>query len=145
MKVNFFTEDVDLPKINKTKLRKWIRQVSDKEQCSIGEVSVIFVSDDYLLKMNVEYLSHNYLTDIITFDYSQEKRGKREISGDLFISLDRVDVNSKDYGVSFDHELHRVIIHGVLHLMGFKDKTQKEFKLMKVKEDESLEILKTIA
>ncbi|MFT3741049.1 MAG: rRNA maturation RNase YbeY [Breznakibacter sp.] len=144
MTINFYAEDVGLPKINKAKLKKWIGQISENELCSIGDISVVFVSDQYLLQMNVNYLSHDYLTDIITFDYSYNNNGKRVISGDLFISIDRIEFNSKDYQVAFEHELHRVIIHGVLHLIGFKDKTQKEFRLMKEKENESLEILKTI-
>ena len=98
---------------------------------TFGDISVIFCSDEYLLKINEQYLDHNYYTDIVTFDYVENA----VISGDLFISVDRVAENAEKYGNPFIEELHRVIIHGVLHLVGYNDKTVKEQSLMREKED----------
>jgi probable rRNA maturation factor len=98
-----------------------ISKLITSENKVLGDITVIFVSDDYLLKMNKEYLDHDYYTDIITFDYCQQNL----VSGDLFISIDRVSDNSFNFGVEFINELHRVIVHGVLHLCGYKDDTQE--------------------
>jgi rRNA maturation RNase YbeY len=97
----------------------------------------VFCDDEYLHRLNVQYLNHNTLTDIISFDYSIGKT----ISGDIFISVERVEDNAKDFDVDFNTELHRVIIHGILHYCGFKDKTEDDAKLMRAKEDEALLIL----
>jgi len=102
-----------------------------------GNLNIIFCSDNYLLKMNKEYLGHNYFTDVITFDYSEENL----ISGDVFISVDTVKENAKNYEVSFENELFRVIIHGVLHLIGYNDKTDKEQEEMTIKENYYLDKL----
>ncbi len=103
-----------------------------------GEITYIFCSDKYILKINNEYLQHDYYTDIITFDYSE----KDSIAGDLFISLDTVKSNAEQFEQPFDTELHRVIIHGILHLCGQKDKTEKDSEEMRRKENEALELLK---
>ena len=100
----------------------------------LGDVSVIFVSDDYLLEMNQTYLNHDYYTDIITFDYCEQN----VISGDLFISVDRVRENADVFNVDFGTELHRVIIHGVLHLCGYKDKTEDDEEVMRKMENKYL-------
>ena len=137
MAVEFYSEDVDLPVIDINQLTLWIEKIIIGQEFIPGDVSVIFVSDDYLLEMNNQYLEHDYFTDIITFDYSEEKI----ISGDLFISIDTVLSNSQEFNVPFLHELHRVIIHGVLHLMGFDDKSDAEKEIMTQMENSSLEVL----
>lgn len=137
MAVEFYSEDVDLPVIDINQLTLWIEKIIIGQEFIPGDVSVIFVSDDYLLEMNNQYLEHDYFTDIITFDYSEEKI----ISGDLFISIDTVLSNSQEFNVPFLHELHRVIIHGVLHLMGFDDKSDTEKEIMTQMENSSLEVL----
>jgi len=109
----------------------WVLKVIRAESHSEGEVNYVFCTDDYLLNINVKYLKHNTLTDIISFDYSIGK----EISGDIFISVDRIKENALLYKVSIEDELHRVIIHGVLHFCGYKDKTKEEKLLMRKKED----------
>ena len=101
----------------------------------------MFCDDEYLHRLNVQYLNHDTLTDIISFDYSMGKT----ISGDIFISVERVEDNAKDFEVDFSTELHRVIIHGILHYCGFKDKTEDDSKLMRAKEDEALLILKEMS
>lgn len=137
MALEFYSEDVDLPVIDINQLTLWIEKTIIGQEFIPGDVSVIFVSDDYLLEMNNQYLEHDYFTDIITFDYSEEK----VISGDLFISIDTVLSNSQEFNVPFLHELHRVIIHGVLHLMGFDDKSDAEKEIMTQMENSSLEVL----
>jgi rRNA maturation RNase YbeY len=117
----------------------WLKQLANNFDTKIGKLTFIFTSDNYILKVNQTYLNHDYYTDVITFDYSSEK----EISGDIFISLDTVASNSKQFNVSFQDELHRVIVHGVLHLLGFKDKSEDEQKEMRKEEDFALNILKT--
>ena len=101
------------------------------EKFKSGEIMIIFCSDDYLLDKNRDYLNHDYYTDIITFDYSEND----VVSGDLFISIDRVKDNAITYGISFDNELKRVVYHGILHLCGYKDKTEKDKKEMREKEN----------
>lgn len=102
-----------------------------------GDITIIACSDEYLLNINQKYLSHDYYTDIITFDYSDELI----VSGDLIISLDRIKANSKEHAVDFDHELFRVMAHGILHLCGLKDKSPKDVKMMRNAEEEALTTL----
>lgn len=116
---------------NEEAIIKWISQSIESESFKLDEINYILCDDDYLFKINHKYLKHNNLTDIITFDYSSEKN----LSSDIFISIDRVKDNAKDYNVSFIEELHRVMIHGVLHLCGYKDKDKAEKRLMRQKED----------
>lgn len=124
---------VDVPEqINyKRKVSTWIKQSVAEETKSIGDISIILCSDDYILETNRQYLQHDYFTDIITFDYSENEN----LSGDLLISIHTVKNNSTTYEVSFHDELRRVIIHGVLHLCGYKDKNKKDAKLMREKEN----------
>ena len=129
--VNLFFEDVDLINLDSKFLSSWLSNVCDEESKVLYEVNLIFCSDEYLLKMNIEYLQHDYYTDIISFDYCEDNK----ILGDLFISKDRVLDNSIEHNVSFDFEIQRVIVHGVLHLCGYKDKTDVEEILMRNKED----------
>jgi probable rRNA maturation factor len=142
--VNFYSEEIPLPSFKKSVFKKWIKQVAVNEGCKLGEVSVIFVSDAYLLNINNQYLNHNYHTDIITFDYSVDDAKCKTIGGDLFISVDTLETNSKIYNVTFYKELCRVVIHGILHLIGYKDKTEEEFEAMKLKEEECLLLLESM-
>lgn len=119
---------------------KWICYVIKQKNFLLGDINIVFCSDDFLLNMNINYLSHKTLTDIITFDYSNDEI----ISGDLFLSIDRIKQNAQKFKVSFENELNRVIIHGILHLCGYKDKTKIESKLMKMQENHSLRKLSKI-
>lgn len=139
--IRFFNEDIGFPKIRRTLLKSWITSVISLHNAKLGQLSIIFVSDKYLLDMNNQYLSHNYFTDIITFNYSESVENQQIISGDLFISLDTVKSNSVDFNVSYEHELNRVIIHGILHLLGQNDESDEEFDEMKRKEDHFLKLL----
>ena len=130
-------EDVDDLSLNDIDLTNWISKVCINENYNLGDISLIFCSDEYLLDMNRTHLDHDYYTDIITFDYTDNQI----VSGDLFISIDRVRDNATDFNVSFEHELHRVIIHGVLHLCGYKDKSDDEEKLMRTKENNALSLI----
>ena len=114
-----------------TKIASWISKSIANEAFKEGDINYIFCDDNYLLDINVKHLKHNELTDIISFDYSLGKI----LSGDIFISIDRVRENSVEYEVNFDDELHRVIIHGILHFCGYKDKTKEDKRLMRKKED----------
>ena len=129
--INLFFEDVENFDLDPVFLTSWLSVTCVDELKVLEEVNLIFCSDEYLLKMNIEYLQHDYYTDIISFDYCEEDK----ILGDLFISKDRVLENSIDNNVSFMLELQRVIVHGVLHLCGYKDKTYEEAVLMRSKED----------
>ncbi|MDD2489597.1 MAG: rRNA maturation RNase YbeY [Bacteroidales bacterium] len=121
----------------KNKIKSWIKNVVEQKGKSIGDISYIFCDDEYLLEINKTYLEHDFFTDIITFDYSD----KEKIAGDLFISIDRVRENSLTHNENFEKELHRVIIHGILHLLGLKDKTEKQAKQMRKAEEECLRSL----
>jgi len=112
----------------------WISKVIQIEGCVEGEINYIFCSDDYLHKINLDFLNHDTLTDIISFDYSVGK----QLHGDIYISVDRVSENAKDFDVEFSNELARVMVHGVLHYCGYKDKSDDDVKLMREKEDEHL-------
>lgn len=133
-----FTNQISFLFKNKIKIKQWIKDIVTREDKKLGEISYIFCDDNKILEVNKQYLSHDYFTDIITFDYVEEDI----ISGDIIISIDRVKENSNSFNSSFDDELHRVIIHGVLHLIGYNDKTDKEQQLMREKENECLLILK---
>ncbi len=139
MKVNFFTEDIVYQIKNKTILKKWLKEAIKTHHFYLEELNFILCSDDYLHQMNVKYLDHDTLTDVITFDNSEQAQ---TIEGDIFISLDRIKENAKSFNVSMETELHRVIIHGTLHLLGFTDKTAQEQAIMRKMEDEWLGKLK---
>lgn len=128
--LSFFQEDISFEFLSEADIAEWVGHTITDEEHNLGEISVIFCSDEYLLKINREHLDHDYYTDIITFQYTDDP-----ISGDLFISVDRVRDNADQLKTSFQQELHRVIIHGILHLCGYKDKGQSEEKLMRQKED----------
>jgi probable rRNA maturation factor len=130
--INFFSEETTFSPKSKSKLRSWISQTIIQEKHQLHELNFIFSSDDYLLKINQEYLKHDTYTDIITFDNSEEKG---QILGDIFISIDRVKENAKNFNTAFQDELHRVMIHGTLHLLGYPDKKKEEKALMTKKEN----------
>ncbi len=138
LKIGFYSEDVPFRLSDIRIKRQWLEKVIESEGKIAGEISYIFCSDDYLYKMNVQYLNHDTLTDVITFDYTEANK----ISGDIFISIPRVEENASDFGKTFADELNRVMVHGILHLCGYKDKTTKDEKIMRLKEDEKLELLK---
>jgi rRNA maturation RNase YbeY len=116
---------------NEQEVRAWLEFVLDQEDRELGEVSYIFCDDDYLYDINVKHLKHNTLTDIISFDYSLGK----VVSGDIYISVERVDENARDMGIEFEDELHRIMVHGMLHYIGYKDKSESQRKTMRKKED----------
>ena len=134
MEIYFDTESIDFKLSAVILTRKWIKETvkNENEKWKVGELSFVFCDDTYLHKMNVEYLSHDTLTDIITFDNSDEEN---KIEGDIFISVERVRENAVTLKTVFEQELRRVIIHGVLHLCGYKDKTKKDAQIMREKED----------
>ena len=130
MEVFFHKEGVSL-NLDFNKLEKWIKKALKHFKYKKAELGVIFCDDNYLKKINVKYLNHDFFTDVISFDYSENKI----IKGDVFVSVDRVKENASRFGVSFNDELFRVIIHGVLHLCGFNDKTVEEKKEMRKQEN----------
>ena len=129
--ITFHIENIAFRLSNRQKLKTWIKQVAVDEGKTLGDVCYIFCSDEHLLLVNKTYLNHDYFTDVITFDYSEQPK----ISGDIFISVDTVRENAQRYEVSFDKELYRVMIHGVLHLCGYKDASKSESLAMRKRED----------
>ena len=129
--VSYFTEDITFPFKLKRLTSKWLKFVAHSEARLLGDISIIFCSDQYILDVNRKYLNHDYYTDIITFDYCEGDL----LSGDLFISIDSVRENAAFYGTAFENELNRVIVHGVLHLIGYDDHTEEEIAQMRSKED----------
>ena len=130
---NYETE-FELP--NEDQLSNWLSQVILSENKKEGDINYIFCDDEYLLNINQQYLDHDTLTDIISFDYSVGN----ELHGDIFVSVERVRENAQDFNVTFDEELKRVLVHGVLHYCGFKDKSEEDEKLMRQKEDEKIKM-----
>lgn len=129
--VSYFFEDTNF-KFNRRRLTsQWLKFTAESEIKRIGQVNIIFCSDNYILDINQKYLQHDYFTDIITFDYCEGKT----LSGDLFISVDTVRENAIFYGTEFDDELNRVIVHGLLHLIGYDDHSEEDQKIMRSKED----------
>lgn len=137
--IEFFSEDVDFSLENPEQVSDWIASIIEHHDQELDTLTYVFCSDDYLHQMNVEYLDHDTLTDIITFDNADIEG---IIEGDIFISIDRVRDNAATHGTSFTDELHRVLIHGVLHLLGFKDKTAEQEAAMRKLEDSSLSLRK---
>ncbi len=132
MAIYFFEEDIKARLEQKRLVKTWIKESIQKEKKNLGTLNYIFCSDDYLYQMNVEYLQHNTLTDIITFDQSEIQD---LIEGDIFISVERVKENALKFGVDYIDELHRVMIHGALHLIGYKDKNKEQQSKMREKEN----------
>ncbi|MDD7136414.1 MAG: rRNA maturation RNase YbeY [Bacteroidales bacterium] len=134
--IRYFCEDIKFTYKNKLANNRWLKMVAGSEIRKIGDINVIFCSDNYILDVNMKYLQHDYFTDIITFDYCEGK----VLSGDLFISVDSVRENSIEFGTDFEEELHRVIVHGVLHLIGYDDHTDEDKKVMRQKENYYLQM-----
>ena len=135
MDINFFAEKTEMPDIDRQKISGWILKIINENKKNTGELNIIFCSDEYLLKLNKKHLNSDYYTDIISFDYCNGDM----ISGDIFISLCRVNENAEKFN-SKDTELLRVIIHGVLHLLGYNDETKEDKKIMTEKENEALRL-----
>lgn len=129
-----FNYESDFELDNEMAYAEWLSRVIVSEDKKEGDINYIFCDDEYLHKINVEYLQHDNLTDIISFDYSVGN----ELHGDIFVSIERVEDNAKDFNVSFEDELKRVLVHGVLHYCGYKDKSEKDEVLMRQKEDEKM-------
>jgi len=127
-----FNYELDFILENEEQYSSWISSVVVSENKKEGDINYIFCDDEYILEINKEYLDHDYYTDIISFDYSVGN----ELHGDIFVSVDRVRENASDFNVTFDEELKRVLIHGILHYCGYKDKSQEEERIMRQKEDE---------
>ena len=119
---------------NESIIQQWLEDIIKSEKKSIGEINYIFCDDDYLLSLNQEYLNHDTLTDIISFDYTIGN----EISGDIFISIERVKENASDFNVTFEEELARVLSHGLLHYCGYKDKSHEDGLIMREKENQKI-------
>lgn len=134
-KINFYSEN-EFNLEDEARYASWIENVITSEGKSLEEISYIFCDDEYLLKINMEYLDHDTYTDIVTFDYSVGKT----LHGEIYISTERVHENSETFGVKFEDELRRVLVHGVLHLSGYNDKTEEEAALMRSKEEEKMEL-----
>ena len=131
-----FNYELEFTLENESVIADWLSKVIISENKKEGDINYIFCDDDYLLEINQQYLDHDTLTDIISFDYSVGN----ELHGDIFISIDRVRENAVDFNVSFEDELNRVLVHGVLHYCGFIDKTEEDEKAMRIKEDEKIKM-----
>ena len=129
-----FNYEVEFQLHSQEKITKWLSKVIQLENCKEGDINYIFCNDDYLYNLNVEFLNHDTFTDIISFDYTVGK----ELHGDIFISTDRVKENAENFNQTFEDELRRVMVHGVLHLVGFNDKSEEEQKRMRVEETKNL-------
>lgn len=139
MAIYFHAEDVKFELRNKLKIKKWIKECIENHKFKLGHINFVFCSDEYLLEMNKTYLNHDYYTDIITFNTGEEE--SKTIDSDIFISLDRVKENAKTLKIEELEELNRVLIHGILHLLGWKDSTEEEKQIMRLEEDKCLSIL----
>ena len=137
MNITFNTDGVAMPDIEPQRIRDWVQRVAQAHGRRVGEVNYIFVSDEHILDINRQFLGHDYYTDIITFDYCEADI----LQGDLFISLDTVRTNAEGLGVTYEQELHRVVIHGILHLCGINDKGPGEREVMEAEENTALALL----
>lgn len=135
--IAYYSENVRVPNFKRRHMNHWINTVAKIYGKKIGDIAYIFCDNEKILEVNKTYLQHDYFTDIITFDYTEGNC----LSGDIFISVDTVAENSESFGVSFAQELHRVIIHGILHLCGQNDKTEEESKQMRKKENAALKLV----
>ena len=132
--ISFHADNISMPDIDFRKVEQWIKAVAAQYGFSVGELNYIFCDDEKILAVNQEFLQHNYYTDVITFDYTTRTR----VNGDIYISLNTVQSNAEQVGASFTHELHRIIIHGLLHLTGQADKTPETKAQMTAKEEDAL-------
>jgi len=141
MAFRLVNEDIDFPEIDKRQIKKWVNKVIEHHSKHVGEITYIFTSDRNILKVNQDFLQHDYYTDVITFDYCEENN----VSGDIYISLDTVKSNSQKFDQEYSRELLRVIIHGILHLIGFMDKSDEDAKEMRQQEELALGIFDGLA
>ena len=142
--IYFFSENISFQLKGKKKIKNWISDVILQHKQVVGNITFVFCDDDYLLKLNQQYLKHNTLTDIVSFDYSLPiEKNKKQINGEIYISITRVKENAKLNNESFLKELYRVIVHGILHFCGFKDKKKEEKIMMRKMEDNCLDIFFT--
>ena len=139
--VRYFNEDIKFSLKARIINNKWLKIVAESEVKRLGDINIIFCSDNYILDVNMKYLQHDYFTDIITFDYCEGN----VLNGDLFISIDTVRDNAQFYRTEFEDELNRVMVHGLLHLIGYDDHTEKDIKVMRSKEDYYLSLKKQIS
>jgi len=137
MAITYHNEDIKMPAIKKQEVTRWIKQVAENHGKKTGDIAYIFCSDEKIIEVNRQYLEHDYYTDIITFDYTEGNK----ISGDLFISLDTVKTNAEKFSTDYNEELHRTIIHGILHLCGINDKKPGEREIMEQHENDALRML----
>lgn len=138
--ISYFLEDTNFKFNTRRRTSRWLKSVAEIENRSIGEINIIFCSDPYILDLNIKSLNHHFFTDIITFDYCEGDI----LSGDLYISVDTVRANAEFYNTDFDNELYRVIVHGILHLIGYDDHSDEEIAVMRSKEDFCLNLLQNI-
>lgn len=138
--VRYFFEDTDFVFKPRRFTSSWLKTVAESEIRRLRDVNIIFCSDNYILDINQRFLQHDYFTDIITFDYCEGA----DLSGDLFISVDSVRENALEYGTEFDDELNRVIVHGVLHLIGYDDHTEEDISMMRSKENYYLDLRRSL-
>lgn len=132
--ITFNTQGISMPKLVEAEVSAWVKSTANTYNKVVGDINYIFVDDETMLDINRRFIGHDYYTDHIGFDYSKDGA----LSGDIYISLDTVKTNAEKFGATFDEELRRVIIHGLLHLCGFRDKTEEEREQMKQAEDEAL-------
>lgn len=138
--IRYFNEDIKFVLKQKLLNNRWLKTVAGSEMRRIGDINIIFCSDNYILDVNMKYLEHDYFTDIITFDYCE----KDILSGDLFISIDSVRENASFYGTDFEDELNRVMVHGILHLIGYDDHTESDIAQMRAKENYNLQLRESL-
>ena len=138
--ISYFLEDTNFKFNTRRRTSRWLKSVAEIENRSIGEINIIFCSDPYILDLNIKSLNHHFFTDIITFDYCEGDI----LSGDWYISVDTVRANAEFYNNDFDNELYRVIVHGLLHLIGYDDHSDEEIAVMRSKEDFCLNLLQNI-
>lgn len=142
--IRYFTEDTTFTLKGKRLISKWLKQVAQENGHAVGELNYIFCSDPYLLAINQQFLDHDYFTDIITFDNSDDffqETGRKWVSADIYISVDTVKANGAAYGEGFERELHRVIVHGLLHLVGYDDVSEWKQRRMRAAENRALKLL----
>ena len=145
--IRYFTEDTTFTLKGKRLISKWLKQVAQENGHVLGELNYIFYSDPYLLAINQQFLDHDYFTDIITFDNSDDffqETGRKGVSADIYISVDTVKANGAAYGEGFERELHRVIVHGLLHLVGYDDVSEWKQRRMRAAENRALKLLDTM-
>lgn len=135
--IQFISQDVSFQLKQKRKIKKWLTDLINSHQKRVGEISIVFSNNDYVLEVNKQFLAHDFYTDIITFNYNEDDF----ISGDLIISIDMVRENAEKFKETFERELHRVVVHGILHLLGLNDKTKMEKATMRIAENDALKML----